>query len=148
MLPVSKKEVVQSKVYSFIILEMIHLVLALIFGIIHNVIYGSANYGLEINTAFFGLMFVIVAVFNIIFLPYYFKTGYRFGKPLIVGVIATLLIAGFFEYSMFKFQFIIDIFKAPELSTQLIVLLVGVVLFVISSIITMKQSITNYENIS
>lgn len=147
MLPVTRKEIVQSKLAIILILESIHLLVGVVFGFIHNSLYGSFNFFMDINLAFFGVIMVMYALFNIIFLPLYFKSAYYFGKPVIYGVIATLIYAFAFEFGAFKFQFMRDIFEGSLIS-QGIVMLVAIIMTVCLTIITLKKSILNYENIA
>ena len=44
--------------------------------------------GIEANVAFFGLVLVMYALFNIIFIPMVYKTAYKLGIPLMFGGIA------------------------------------------------------------
>ena len=147
MLPVSKKDVVTSKVYAFIILEMVHVVFAVMFGIIHNLIYGSYNFAMDINPIFFAIMLITIALFNIIFLPSYFKTGYKFGKPLVIGVVVTLIFAGFFETAAMTLPKVRNILETSNNVIQLSVLYLSIVLFTILNYLTLQQSINNYESI-
>lgn len=146
VLPVSKKEVVLSKIYALFILEGIHIVVGMLFGIIHNLIYGQWNFFFDINFAFLGHILVLFAVFNIVFLPTYFKTGYYFGKPVIFGNIAVLIYAFIIEFSVTKYQAFRDVFEGTT-STQIIVLIAGVIVSIVLSIITIKRSISNFESI-
>ena len=68
MLPVTKREIVKSKIYVLYILEGLHIAFGFLFGIIHNLIYGQFNFFFDINIAFFGLILVLFAIFNIIYL--------------------------------------------------------------------------------
>lgn len=145
-LPTRKKDIVLSKVIALITLEMIQLVVALIFAIVHNQLYGMWNVGLDANVAFFGVGFMIYGIFNIAFFPYYFKTGYRFGKPTILGTTLTVLFAGVLEYGVIRFDFMRNIFEG-ELGVQFIVLGVGVLIFVILSYIATKVSQERFEKI-
>lgn len=147
ILPVAKKDIVSSKVFAFLILELIHILAAAIFGIIHNLIYGSWNLFMEINPAYFGVMLVMLALFNIILLPSYFKTAYKFGKPIIIGVFATLLFAGLFEVGAAVIPLMSNILKSTNVLVQLTVLFGGIVLFTIINYITLKRSISNFERI-
>ncbi|PKL00423.1 MAG: hypothetical protein CVV56_06020 [Tenericutes bacterium HGW-Tenericutes-1] len=147
ILPVSKKDIVSSKIIAFLILELIHIISAVIFGVIHNLIYESWNLFMEINPAYFGVMLVMLALFNIILLPNYFKTAYKFGKPIIIGVVATLLFAGLFEVGAAIIPFMRDILKSSNVLTQLTVLFIGIVLFVVMNYVTLKKSIYHFERI-
>lgn len=146
LLPISKKEIVISKIYTLYILEGIHIIFGLLFGVIHNLIYGQLNFFFDINIAFFGHVLLLFAVFNIVFLPMFFKTGYYFGKAVIFGNIIVLIYAFIIEFSVTKYKTVSNIFEGSVL-TQSIVLAIGVVLSVLLSIITIKISVKNFESI-
>lgn len=153
MLPVSKKEIVRSKILSIYFIELLHIVFAIIFVIIHNKIYGSWNLFMDTNVAFFGVGILMFGVFNIIFLPAYFKTAYFFGKPLLAASAATFIYAFVFEFAAVmalsypeRFGWISKLLEGT-LQTQLIVLFAGIVLCAILSILAIKVSQKNYESI-
>lgn len=146
MLPVSSKQIVKSKIYTLFIIELTHLLVGFTFGIIHNLIYGQWNFFFDINLAFFGLMTLLYAIFNLVFLPMYFKTGYYFGWPVIYGVIVTLIYGFIIEFSVVKYQRVRNIFEG-DLSTQMYILIFGIVLSLFLSLITIRKSINNYESI-
>jgi hypothetical protein len=146
MLPVSKKDIANSKALSLFIVEGLHVVTGLILGIVHNLIYGSTNFFLDINFAFFGIVLVMYSLFNIIFLPLYFKSAYYFGKPVIYGVVITLIYAFIMEYGVIKYEFMRNIFEGT-IYVQTIVLIIGIVLTVILNYIAVVKSRKNYESI-
>lgn len=144
MLPVTKKEIVKSKIYAMLLVEGLHLVLGILFGIIHNIIFGNENLFLEINVAFFGIIIVMFALFNVVFMPLYYKTAYYFGKPVIYGVIVAFLYALLMEFANIKYMFVRNIFTGT-VGVQLIVLAVGLLISIILNYIAIKKSIKNYE---
>lgn len=148
LLPVSKSDIVISKIYAFIIIELLHIGLAIIFGIIHNLIYGMANYGMDINPAFFGVVFATFGLFNIIFLPVYFKTAYGFGIPVLLGIVATLIFAAFFEVSAMAIPSVRQVMESSNQWIQLGLLTSGLSIFIIFNIIGILRSINNYKKIS
>ena len=123
------------------------MIVGFIFGIIHNLIYGQWNFFFDINFAFFGLMTLLFAIFNIVFLPLYFRTGYYFGKPVIAGIAVTMIYGFILEYSVTRYQAVRDLFEG-DISTQIIILVVGVVLSVILTMVTINRSVKNYESIN
>lgn len=145
MLPVSKKEVVKSKIYALFILEGLHIAFGFLFGIIHNLIYGQPNLFFDINIAFFGVVLVLFTIFNVVFLPQYFKTGYFFGKPVIYGIVATMIYAFVMEFGAIKYQFFRDIFEGTTLM-QIIILVIGIIVSVVLNYIAIIKSVTNYES--
>lgn len=146
MLPVSKRDIVKSKIAAFLIIEGVHLLSGIIMGLIHNQIWGSYNFFMDMNLAFFSAMFVMFAIFNIIFLPLYFKTAYFYGRPVIYAIVATLIYAFLLEYGTIRFEFMRNIFEG-EMSVQWIVALVSTVIVGVLTLITVKRSISNFESI-
>ena len=57
-LPVTKSDIVVSKSLSLMILELLQIVAILVFVLIHNHLYGSWNFSLDLNIAFFGVVFL------------------------------------------------------------------------------------------
>jgi ABC-2 type transport system permease protein len=147
VLPVSKKEIVLSKIYSLFILEGLHIIIGIFFGIFHNLIYGQWNFFFDINIAFIGHILLLFAIFNVIFLPMYFKTGYYFGKPVIYGNVAVVIYAFIIEYSITRYQWVRDVLEG-DILTQYIILFIGVILSVGLSIFTIRKSISNFESIN
>lgn len=139
VLPIKRKDIATSKIYAIFILEGLHLVFAVIFGLIHNVIYGSWNFFLDINLAFFGIGILLFGVFNISFLPAYFKTAHFFGKPLIIASVTTLIYGFVFEFGVAKYQFMRDVFEG-EILTQAIAFTVTAVLGIGLSCLALKIS--------
>jgi hypothetical protein len=139
VLPIKRKDIVSSKVYALFILEFTHIVFAVIFGLIHNELYGSWNFFFDINIAFYGVSILLFGVFNITFLPAYFKTAHFFGKPLIYATIATIIFGFIFEFGIAKYQFMRDIFEGT-LMVQTIVFIVATILGVLLSVVALKIS--------
>ncbi|MFA6801377.1 MAG: ABC-2 transporter permease [Acholeplasmataceae bacterium] len=145
-LPVAKKDIVTSKAVSMYIIELLHILAAVIFTLIHNELYGSWNFFMDLNVAFFGVGILMFGIFNIVFLPGYFKTAYFFGKPLIIATAVTLVYGFIFEYGVIKFSFMQKLLEG-NLGTQFWVLGVGVIVSVILSIYAIRISIKKYESI-
>lgn len=139
VLPIKRKDIVSSKVYALFILELTHIIFAVIFGLIHNELYGSWNFFFDINLAFYGVSILLFGVFNITFLPAYFKTAHFFGKPLIYATIATIIFGFIFEFGIAKYQFMKDIFEGT-LMVQTIVFIVAAILGVLLSVVALKIS--------
>jgi len=143
-LPISKKDYVTSKIYALFTLEALHILLGVIFGLVHNMIYGQYNWFFDINIAFFGVVLGLFTVFNVVFLPLYFKTGYFFGKPVIYAIVVAMIYGFIFEFGAIKYQWFRDIFEGPVL-TQVIILVVGVVLTVVLNWFVIRKSVSNYQ---
>ena len=147
LLPVTKRNVVVAKTLSIYILQGTHIIFALIFGLIHNMIYGQWNLFLQINPIYFGIMFMIFGIFNVIVFPLYFKTAYRWGKPLIYGVIATLIFAGLFEYAAIAIPSISLVLSSNNMILQYSLFALGLVGGVSLSVLATELSVKQYKRI-
>lgn len=145
-LPVERKDIVKSKALAMYILEALHIVFAVVFGIIHNWIYEVYNPFLDINLAFFGIGIAMFGVFNIIFLPLYFKTAHFFGRPLIYATGAILIYGFVFEFGAIRFQWVRDLFEG-SFSSQIIPFTVLTVIGILLSVFAVKLSQQHFSKL-
>ncbi len=147
VLPVTKAQIAKSKGLTIIILELYHFILAVIAGIVHNLVYGSFNIFINISPAFYGYVLIMFALFNIIYLPLYFRTAYHFGKPLIYGVIVSTIFGIGLELLALLVPWASNIIDNPNILFQLDMLVAGIAIFVGLSWIALNRSARNYEQI-
>lgn len=152
MLPVTKKDMLKARISFIVILELLHIVTAVIFGLISDLLYPNLTYYFFAPTfGFWGLCFIMLAIFNIIFLPMYYKTAYKYGAASIVSITAAILFAGGAEWlGIIKSSFVYDLFKgtgAENLAIQLSILLTGIVIFAIFTIIAYSIAYKRFEKV-
>lgn len=147
-LPIRRKDIVAAKAYTIFILEALHVLFVVLFGLLHNVIYesGSWNFFFDINLAFFGVGILMFGLFNVVFLPLYFKTAHFFGKPTIYGVIVTLIYGFLVEFGVARYQFMRDIFEG-SLVSQILPFMVMVILGIGLSVLAVKKAQSNFKHI-
>ncbi len=90
-LPVSKRDIVKARCSFIAIIELVEILVAVPFAIIGARINPNPNgneVGIEANVAFFGLVLIMYALFNLVFLPIFYKTAYRAGIALLFGGLA------------------------------------------------------------
>lgn len=145
VLPVKKSDIAISKGLTMIILELYHIVLAVVFGVIHILLYGSFNIFLDISPAFFGYAFIMFGLFNIVFLPLYFKTAYYFGRPLIYAVVVACVFGLGLELLALLVPSISQILDNPNTLYQISMLLFGILVFAGLNWLALKKSARNYE---
>ena len=148
MLPVRKRDVVKARVLSILLIEMLHILVAAVFAVANILIYKGNNFFMDANVAFFGLVFVMFAIFNLVFFPAFYKTGYKVGVPTILGTLAAFIFMIAVEgLVMFVPQVNDYLDGAKEMYRQLPVLFAGIALFVLSSIATYKISAKRFEKV-
>jgi ABC-2 type transport system permease protein len=150
-LPVRKKDTVLARVGSIAVIELLQIIVAVPFAVINVVVYNSGNgAGMNPNFAFFGAMFIMYSVFNIVFLPGFYKTAYNVGKPMLLAVVASFLVAALVNVAVM----VVPVLKTnlngigtDHLASQLPVLFIGIVLFVGLTWLAYKISADRFEKV-
>ena len=149
LLPVRKRDIVKARYISIIVIEMIHIVLAVIFGIINTKLYPQGNSWLmDINTAFFGIAFMMFGVFNTIFLAMFYRTAYKVAMPVFVAMTVTVIFIVCIEFliqSIPVLKMYLD--GIGNMVGQLPVLAAGILMFAVSNVISYKQSAKSFEKL-
>lgn len=95
LLPVTKREMVRARVRTVMLLEAMQAAACIPFMLLRAQYAQILNpVGIEANVAFLGMGFVLMGVFNALFLPMHYKNGYDLGKPFLVcSILEFVLIA-------------------------------------------------------
>ena len=150
-LPVTKKDIVKAKVAVIVILELLHISTAVIYGVINTHLYPNFiyfNYGPTIG--FWGLCFVMLAIFNIIFISMYYKTAYAYGAATIAGIVGAMIFAAGAEWLGIINPFIFNLFKgssADNIAIQLTILMIGISIFLIFTYIASKIAEKRFKKV-
>ncbi|WP_456274533.1 ABC-2 transporter permease [Bacillus sp. AK031] len=151
MMPVTKKDIVKAKVAVFVILELLHIVIAVIFGLINTQLYPNfTNFFFGPTVGFWGLAFMMLAIFNLIFISMYFKTAYKFGAPTIVAITGAMLFAGAAEWSGIQNSILFDLFKgsgADNLVIHIPILLTGITLFAVFTLVAYQIALKQFQKV-
>ncbi|MHA7964882.1 ABC-2 transporter permease [Paenibacillus sp. CAU 1782] len=151
ILPVTKNNIVKAKIAVVVILELLHVGIAMIYGLISSYLYPNITYYFFKPTlGFWGLTFVMLAIFNILFFTIYYKTAYKYGVAAIVSITAAILFAGGAEWLGIQNSTVFDLFKgsgAENVAIQLSILIGGILLFALATIIAYYISIKRFEKV-
>lgn len=151
MMPVTKKDIVRARVAVIVILEVMHIVVAMIYGAISLRLYPNLKpIFFSPSFGFWGLCFVMLAIFNIIFITMYYKTAYKYGAAAFVSIAAAMLFAGCAEWLGIQNSFVSDILKgtgADNLAIQLSILITGILIFAIFTIIAYHIANKRFEKV-
>ena len=147
-LPIRRADIVKARVTSILILELLQILVASIFVLINMKLYHTENFLLDANIAFIGFSFMMFGIFNLIYLPMFYKTADKIGWPLIVSFSAAFLFSVVIEgmIMMIPYARILD-GKAHQ-PAQLIVLGVGIITFFLLSYAANQISIKRFEKIN
>ncbi|MBO7743407.1 ABC-2 transporter permease [Paenibacillus sp. MWE-103] len=153
MMPVTKPDMVKARVFVIIILEMLHVGFAVIFGLIHDLVYSSMNityYFFAPTMGFWGLCMVIMAIFNLVFLPMYYKTAYKYGGALGMAVAAAMIFAGIAQWLGIQIPTLFDVFNvsvADHLAVHALILIAGIAIFAIFTLIAYRVAAKRFLNV-
>lgn len=151
ILPVKRTDIVKSKFIAILFIELIQILIAIPFALLSAFIVNTNGnlVGTDANFTLFAFAFIEYSVFNIIFLPLFFKTGYKVGKPAFWAILAYVVTTLALEFVVAFVPSLNAIFDGyAHLGYQAILLVVSVALFVLSTYLAFKMSVKNFEKVN
>ena len=140
VLPVTKRDQVRARAW---------LVVAFAFLSAHINPNGTNLAGIEANVALFGSVLLIYGVFNVVFLPVFYKTAIRAGRAFLLAVIPMTVLMVLVE-ALSHFPVVgpyLDATDAAGQVRQLPVLAVGLAAFALLSWLAYRKAARNYERV-
>lgn len=151
LLPIPKRDAVKARCMTIVILELLQIVVSIPFAIIRGTLIPLENQaGMEANVAFFGLVFVMFGLFNLSFLTLFYKTAYKMGVPYLFACISMTVFVGLSELAIQLTPVLkttMDTFNPVYLPQQLAILLVGILIFVLLTILSYRKAAAHFEQI-
>jgi hypothetical protein len=151
LLPIRKRDAVSARLMTVVIFELLQMVVSLPFAFLRNLLIPAENAaGMEANVALFGLVFGMFGVFNIVFLPAFYKTAYKTGTPFLLACSAMslfVIIAEGIIQLVPDLKAALDTTSSAYLPQQIVVLFAGIVLFVLLIAFAYVQSVKRFEKL-
>jgi hypothetical protein len=151
LLPVRKRDVVKARLVTVIGLEVFQIIIAVPFAILRSKLTPAENVaGMDANIALFGLVFIMFGVFNVVFLPLFYRTAYKTGMPYLL---ATLVMTGMILAAELVIQLTpvlkqtLDTSAAAYAPQQTILLIVGLLSFVLLNGVAYRLSASSFERL-
>ncbi|WP_239613713.1 ABC-2 transporter permease [Cohnella mopanensis] len=148
MMPVTKKDIVKARITVIVILELLHIVIAMIYGMITIRLYPNLTYYFFApHMGFWGLCFVMLAIFNLIFISMYYKTAYKYGGATTASITGAMLFAGIAQWLGIENSYVTDIFNgtgADNTALQISILLAGIVIFFAITMISYRVAVKRF----
>ena len=110
---------------------------------------GTNLAGIDANVALFGCVLLIYGVFNVVFLPVFYKTAIRAGRAFLLAVIPMTVLMVLVE-ALSHFPVVgpyLDATDAAGQVRQLPVLAVGLAAFALLSWLAYRKAAKNYERV-
>jgi ABC-2 type transport system permease protein len=151
-LPIARSQVVLAKLVTVMALELAMLLSVVPFAIVAWRLRPEGNLiGMDGNYAFFGMVLACFAVFNAVFLPGYFRTGWRIGRPGVAATIAFWLTYGALELAVNlvpRAKAVVDTLDAAATGRQLLVLAAGVLVYVAGAVYSYRRAAVNFDRVN
>lgn len=148
MMPVTKKDIVKARITVIVILELMHLFVAMIFSVFTLRLYPHMiYYFFAPHLGFWGLCFIMLAIFNIVLLSMYYKTAYKYGAATTASTTAAILFAGVAQWVGIQSPWVNDIFYGSGVDNtalQLSILILGIVIFIAFTLIAYRIAVRRF----
>lgn len=148
LMPVTKKDIVKARVLVIVILEILHIVMAMIFGVINLYLYPNfPRFFFSPHLGFWGLCFIMLAIFNVIFIPMYYKTAYKHGGAAIVSISAAMLFAGAAQWIGIQSPAVFDMFNGAGVHNtglKISILAAGIVIFIAFTMLAYRMAVKRF----
>ena len=92
LLPLTKRDLVRARFSTIVTLQLLQALVCVPFMLLRRG-YAEINnpVGIEANLAFLGFGFMLMGLFDLVFLPMHYKNGYDLGKPFVVSSVVLFL---------------------------------------------------------
>lgn len=149
LLPVRKRDVVKARLAAVIGLEVLQVIIAVPFAILRGRIVPTENLaGMDAGLALFGLVFIMFGVFNLVFLPLFYRSGYKTGTPFLLAATVMTIVVVAAEVAIqltpaLKQTLDTTAYTPP----QLVVLAAGILIFALLNAIACRLSASAFERL-
>ena len=149
LLPIDKKDVVKARYIFVCLIQIIAFLLMAGLTALRMVFFASAapyvnNAMMNSNPVFLAWTLLIFALFNTLFVGLFYKTAYKFGKPFVAFIVASMLVVCIAEvlHHLPGLEFLNTLDRLP---LQLMLMLFALAIFVSATIISCKTAQRNFE---
>lgn len=150
-LPIRKRDVVRARCWMIAMIEVAQIILAVPFAFLTHVLNPKGNLaGIEANVAFFGFVFIMYALFNILFIPGFYKTGYKLGGNFAIAGTVVLVYIAVMEIAVQVIQPLkanLDTSAPDKMIVQLPILAVGIIFYAAIMVLSYKKAASNFEKV-
>ena len=155
ILPITKRQIVKSRCLMVAAYEIIFTLLSVPFSVLYAFFGPGPNVaGIEANVAFYGLVLVLMSIFSFVYFTSFYKKAGKPGVPFLKGTIAFWVSFIAFEAPIYMktvinkpFITMLDNSDKASQIMQLPILAAGIVIFILSWILTYKVSANRFEKV-
>lgn len=134
MMPVSKQDMVKARVTMLAGMEVLHIVIAMAFGWFTIRLYPHLDYFFfPPYMGFWGVCFAMLAIFNLVLIPLYYKTAYKYGWATVASITAAMVFAAIAQWAGIGSPLLYGVFYGDGIRNaglQASILIAGIVIFI------------------
>lgn len=153
LLPVAKKDIVKGKYLFVCLIESGAFLLMAIAVVVRMTVFSEAlvyrtNALMNANFFALGMACVIFGLFNWIFVGGFFKTAYKIGRPFVTYIVICFLVI-FMAEALHHVPGLekLNAFGTDEIAIQLILLAVGILIFLLITVLACRRACKQFEAI-
>jgi len=145
--PVRRRDIVKARTVSLVALELLQILVLAVCVAARLFWMRQANFFIDPNLAFLGLVFVMFGGFNLVLLPMFYKTAYKVGIPTILATAAALVFATAVELGIIFVPFVRVFDGMQTTAAHILTLLFGIAAFIGLNIAAYRISASRFEKI-
>lgn len=149
-LPVTKREIVLGKCLLVVSLQLFQLLFSVPFALLRNALHIANNpVGLDATPAWYGLGLILYAVFDAIFLPAFYRSGYKAGRAFLCAAVPMALLMAAAESSVrIPALLWLDSVRPRHLLMQLPILAAGMACYAVSLPRAYRASVKRFDRVN
>ena len=149
VLPVTKKEIVRGKCLLIVSIQLFQLLLSIPIVCIRSALQIENNpVGIDATAAWYGFGLTIYAVFDLVFFPVYYKSGYKAGKAFVIAAVPMLLLMVAAEAAAHVPALVwLDSYAPQDLLRQIPILLLGTACYAALLAAAYRISVRHFESV-
>lgn len=149
LLPVTKGESVRGKCLLTVSFQLFQLLFSVPFAFLRNILHIANNpVGLDATLAWYGFGLLVYAVFDLVFLPTFYKSGYKAGKAFLLAAIPLIVLMAAVEATTrIPALAWLDSSQPEHLLRQLPILITGVICYAALLPLACRSSVKHFEKV-
>ena len=151
LLPLTKRDLVRARFSTIVTLQLLQALVCVPFMLLRSG-YAEINnpVGIEANLAFLGFGFMLMGLFDLVFLPMHYKNGYDLGKPFVISSIVlffAIVLLEALDHIVPYMKTVCESYASADLVRQLPVLLGGMAVYALEVWLAYRKSAARFEKV-
>ncbi len=151
LLPLTKRDLVRARFSTIVTLQLLQALVCVPFMLLRRG-YAEINnpVGIEANLAFLGSGFMLMGLFDLVFLPMHYKNGYDLGKPFVISSIVlffAIVLLEALDHIVPYMKTVCESYASADLVRQLPVLLGGMAVYALEVWLAYRKSAAWFEKV-